>query len=341
MEGRAIRIAVVMLAFWPGLAAAGGKKAENLVANGGFEQTLKGWTINARTGQATFELDTRTKKKGKRSLRVSKTGAFSHGDGCFHDFELPPRARSGRIQVRVQVKARKLRNAWFRFQLLDPTGRYLLEEPDLHHPALNGTFAWKRLAKTYEIPPGAVRGRLILDIYFGETIWLDQIEVTHLPAKKGKRQKTPPLALANGGFDGTARGWAKLRSPAEALAFHADSRVKAAGKGSLRLERDFPRLLPQEGVYADVSELGRKKRVTLALQARVTDGARAVAALLAFNEYDAFLAVARTELREAKEGFTPLRVELTLPRGTTRLRVALALEGSGKVWFDAVALEGK
>jgi hypothetical protein len=183
-----------MLAFWPGLAAAGGKKAENLVANGGFEQTLKGWTINARTGQATFELDTRTKKKGKRSLRVSKTGAFSHGDGCFHDFELPPRARSGRIQVRVQVKARKLRNAWFRFQLLDPTGRYLLEEPDLHHPALNGTFAWKRLAKTYEIPPGAVRGRLILDIYFGETIWLDTSPRRRASAARPRPSRSPTAA---------------------------------------------------------------------------------------------------------------------------------------------------
>jgi hypothetical protein len=66
-----------------------------------------------------------------------------------------------------------------------------------------------------------------------------------------------------------------------------------------------------------------------------------VASLLAFNKYGAFLDITRKEVRDVKEDFTPQTVELTLPRGTTSLRVALALEGSGTVWFDDVALEGK
>jgi hypothetical protein len=73
----------------------------------------------------------------------------------------------------------------------------------------------------------------------------------------------------------------------------------------------------------------------------VAEGARAVASLLAFKKYGAFLDIARKEMREAGEAFAPHTVELTLPRGTTKLRVALALEGSGTVWFDDVALKGK
>jgi len=322
--------------------AAGGKKGASLLENGGFEQALKGWTVNTTTGQAKFAIDKKTKKKGKGSLRVTKTGKFSHGDGCYKDFDLPPRADGGRIRVSAQVKAKKLKNAWFRLQLMDASGGGLLDDVDLHSPAINGSFNWKKLEKTWTVPAGAKRGRIILDIYFGETIWLDEIEVVFIPARKGKRRRVPPLTLENGTFDQSVDGWQPLRTPAGAtLEFKVDRKVKATGNGSLRLARDTARRLPQEGVHADVVEIGRAKRVTLSCQVRVAEGARAVASLLAFNKYGAFLGIARTEVRDAKETFTAQTMELTLPRGTTTLRVALAIEGSGGVWFDDVALKGK
>jgi len=322
--------------------AASGKKGTSLLENGGFEQALKGWKVNAMSGQARFELDTKTKRKGKRSLRVTKTGKFSHGDGCHLDFDLPARADGAQIRVSAQVKGKKLKNAWLRLQLMDAGGGYLLEDPDLHSPAINGTFNWRKLEKAWEVPAGARRGRILLDVYFGETIWLDEVEVTLIRAKKSKRKRGPALALENGSFDRSADGWQPLRTPARAtLEFKVDRKVKATGSGSLRLARDTPRLLPQEGVRADVSEIGRAKRVTLTYRVRVAEGARAVASLLAFNKYDAFLDIARMEVREAGEAFMAQALELTLPRGTTKLRVALALEGSGAVWFDDVALEGK
>jgi len=322
--------------------AAGGEKGTSLLENGDFEQELKGWTVNATTGQAKFEIDSRTKKKGKRSLRVTKTGAFSHGDGCYLDFDLPARAEGGRVRMSARIKAKKLKNAWLRMQLMDAGGGYLLDDVDLHNPAINGSFNWKKLEKTWDVPAGAKRGRVILDIYFGETIWLDEIEVVFIPAKKSKGKRTPALTLENGVFDRSVGGWQPLRTPVNgSLEFKVDRTVKAAGGGSLRLARSSARLLPQEGVHSDVAEIGRAKRVTLTCKVRVGPGARAVASLLAFNKYGAFLDITRKEVRDVKEEFTPQTVELTLPRGTTSLRVALALEGSGTVWFDDVALEGK
>jgi hypothetical protein len=327
-----------MLLVLGGVAAANGE--ENLLENGGFERKLEGWRVNATTGRARFEIDTKTMREGKRSLRVTKTGKFSHGDGCFCDFDLPPRAE-GRIRVSARVKAEKLKNAWLRLQLMDQRGSRLLEDVDLHSRAINGSFDWKKLEKTWEIPPGAKRGRIILDVYFGETIWLDEIEAVYLPARKGKR-KVAALTLENGTFDRSVDGWQPLRTPVGAsLVFRVDRKVKATGKGSLCLSRDTARLLPQEGVHADVSEIGRAKRVALVFKVRVDDGARAVAALLAFDKHGAFLDIARTEVREPADAFAAHAVELTLPRGTAMLRVALALEGSGSVWFDDVALKGK
>lgn len=325
-----------MLLLLAGLAA--GKKGTSLLENGGFEQELKGWQVNATTGQAKFEIDTRTKKKGKCSLRVTKTGAFSHGDGCYSDFDLPARAEGGQVRITARVKAKKLKNAWLRLQLMGDGGRYLLEDPDLHSPAINGTFNWKKLEKTWDVPAGATRGRVILDIYFGETIWLDQIEVVYVPAKRRKRKRDgPPLALANGTFDRSVDGWTPLRAPANGtLELQVDRQLKA-----LRLSRASTRLLPQEGVHADVEEVGRAKRVVLTCKVRVTDGARAVASLLAFDKYGAFLDIARKEVREPGAALAPQAVELTLPHGTKKLRVALAIEGSGTAWFDDVALEGK
>jgi hypothetical protein len=329
-----MRSACVLLLL-AGLASA--KRGANLLENGGFEQELEGWTVNASTGQAKFEVDTRTKKKGKRSLRVTKTGKFSHGDGCYYDFDLPARAEGGRIRMSARVKAKKLKNAWLRMQLMDASGGYLLEDSDLHSPAINGTFNWRKFEKTWDVPPGAKRGRIILDVYYGQTIWLDQIEVVHTPSKRKRKKRGPALTLENGTFDRSADGWQPLHAPAKGtLGFKVDRKVEA-----LRLTRETSRLLPQEGVHADVSEIGRAKRVTLSCRVRVGAGARAVVALLAFNKYDAFLDIGRKEVRETGEAFTPQSVELTLPRGTTRLRVALAIEGSGSVWFDDVALKGK
>jgi hypothetical protein len=221
---------------------------------------------------------------------------------------------------------------------MDDRGAYLLEEPDLHHPAINGTFNWRKLEKTWDVPAGAKRGRIILDIYLGETIWLDEIEVVCLPAKKSRsKRKAPALTLENGSFDRSADGWQRLRAPANGtLAFEVDRKLKA-----LRLSRDSTRILPQEGVGADVTEVGRAKRVTLSFRVRVAPGARAVASLLAFNKYGAFLDIARKEVRTAGEAFAPQSLDLPLPQGTTALRVALAIEGSGSVWYDDVVLEGK
>jgi len=330
-----------MLLVLAGLAA-GGKKGVSLLENGDFEQALEGWRVNPTSGQAKFEVDTRTKKKGKRSLRVTKTGKFSHGDTCFLDFDLPANADGGRIRASAQVKARKLKNAWLRLHLMDANGGGLLEDIDLHASALNGTFNWRKLEKTWKVPAGAKRGRILFNIYMGETIWLDEIEVTFIPARKRKHKRSPVLTLENGTFDRSVDDWQPLRAPAgAALEFKVDRKVKATGNGSLRLARATPRLLPQEGVHADVAEIGRAKRVTLTCQVRVAEGARAVASLLAFNKYGAFLGITRKEVRDARDHFAPQTVELTLPRGTTMLRVALAIEGSGAVWFDDVALEGK
>jgi hypothetical protein len=313
------------------LAGAVGAKEENLLPDGD-------WATRSLSGQATFE-KVRGKRRRSKALKVTRPARFGKVEAAWRDFTLPRGKRDGQIRVTALVRGEKLGNAWLRCILWDDAGEDLGTTDINGNTALHGTFKWTEIERVLDLPAGVAKGRILLHVFAGETLWIDDVRIEHVPPKGGK--KRGGLELENGDFERSKSGWRKLPSPASDLRVALDRRVRATGKGALRLERKGDRFLPQEGVAADVPDVGRVRRVTLHVAARCEGGARAVAVLLAFDKRDRFLGSARTVVAEPADAFKEARVELKLPPHTRALTVALALEGAGRVWFDDVALEGK
>jgi hypothetical protein len=313
------------------LAGALGAKEENLLPDGE-------WATQSFSGQAVFER-VRGKKRRSKALKVTRPARFGKVEAAWRDFTLPRGKRDGQIRVSAFVKGEKLGNAWLRCILWDEAGEKLGTTDVNGNKALHGTFKWTEIERVIDLPAGAARGRILLHVFAGETVWVDDVRIVHVAPKGGAKRAA--LALANGDFEKSKSGWRTLFSPASELRVTVDRRVRATGKGALRLERKGDRFLPQVGVGADVTDVGRARRVRLHLAARCEPGARAVAVLLAYDKRDRFLGSERTVVAEPTDAFKEAHVELKLPPHTTALTVALALEGTGSVWFDDVALEGK
>ncbi len=324
-----MRTLLIVIALFAGQTRAG--ETDNLLANGGFEDKLQGWTVQARV--ATYTATKKGKVKGKWCLHARKPRAFSHGEALFADFEIPRSRRNGHVVVSLRAKGKKLGNAWLRCYLYDAAGQTLNRDVDL--PQLRGTFKWTRHEKRFAVPKSAVRGRVLLNLYMGEELWLDDIRVVHKP---GAGEQTSS-GIRNGGFEEKLKGWITLPSTAGRARASVDRTVKNAGKGALRLRRRHQRLFPQAGV-SQSTPTGGVTKLVLRYQVRASDGARAVVTLLAFGGRGDLVASAHRETSPSV-GFVQGELPLTLPAWAETVTVSLEIAGSGSVWFDDVTLEEK
>ena len=69
-----------------------------------------------------------------------------------------------------------------------------------------------------------------------------------------------PNLLVNPGFDTDTSGWKTVDHGSGTTEATVDRKVKAGGKGSLRLTRESPRLHPEDGVYVKVPSGSSRSR---------------------------------------------------------------------------------
>ena len=324
------------------LAAAALAEEESLLKNGGFEEGRTGWILYGFESQDSFEVVKKDAAEGERALHVTKTGGASFPK-VWINYDLSEKQQEGKLTFSCQAKGKKLKRVEITFLVYDTSGSIALRQAVTKKP-LKGSFKWKTFETTIDIPPNAKSGRVFLAMSGKGELWLDDYQLWHgVPKrkKKGRTKKTKekPLEVRNGDFDKSKSGWTKLRSPTESLKVALDRKVKASGSGSLRLERKGHRLYPEEGVEYLVKNMGKARSVTLRCRARGGDASRAVVVLVAESEEGALVDFARKEV--GGTDFQNVELKLKNPGHARRLRITLAILGSGSAWFDDVQLVGK
>jgi erythromycin esterase len=162
-------ILILLLAI-AGTAGAGGG---NLALNGGFETGMAGWKTQDVSGTMKASLDPKTRKSGKGSGHVVKTGGFA-GDWIFLPVKGLP--GGGKVAVSAWVKGKSLGNCWLKFFVFDAAGASIVEDCDVQ--MLRGSFDWREISRTFTLPAGAVRGELRLCMFMGGEAWIDDVKVT-------------------------------------------------------------------------------------------------------------------------------------------------------------------
>ena len=303
-----------------------------LLTNGGFEDGLAGWTRFANSGQTRAEPDAKEKSEGRQSLRLERTGGTGW-DFLKQFVDLPPGHDT--LELRLDYKVAKGARLEAVFYFADaqgnPAGKGSI-------PVLNEgrTRRFERLEERLAIPPEARRCGIDLILKQPGTVWIDAVSVA-IPG--AGPPELGPLELANPGFEDGLDWWTPLPHESGRTEARADTRVKAAGRAALCLERDSPRLWPEDGLCAAVPELGRARRVRLRLQARADGDARPVVVLQAFDARGVALETARLELPPGGARFAPHELLLSVPKEAARLELSLRVRGAGRAWFDDLELK--
>lgn len=158
-------------------------KEANLLANGGFEEGLDGWAFLRNSGRATATLDRKTRKEGKQALHLAKTGGVPF-DVLRRDIaSVTPGAR---VTVSAQVKGKDVGNAFLKFWVYDQAGEPVIQDVDVQQ--LRGTFNWKKVEKTYDLPRNAASAAVMVLMVMGGDLWIDDLRV------QGK-EAAPPAEL--------------------------------------------------------------------------------------------------------------------------------------------------
>ena len=147
---------------------------ENLVKNGSFEKGLDGWTVNDETSTMKVDVDAKTGAEGKASAHVVKPAS----KGISNDrlvFELTKLPRGKKVVVSAQLKGKDLQNTWLKFFAFDAKGEPLIEDCDLGR--VTGTFDWRKMERTFELPKEAVRAEIRFCMFLGGEAWLDDVRV--------------------------------------------------------------------------------------------------------------------------------------------------------------------
>jgi hypothetical protein len=323
---RALACGIALAAGAPSAAAADA----SLLANGDFEDGIKGWRVVDPSGQCSFEPDGKVHRVGKQSLRVEKAG--NQGKGFLKQtVALPEGVKELRAVCwfKVDKGARADVNVYF----VGPDGESTIGKGYVPLVGSGPNKKWEKAEERLEVPKGATSVGVNVEVTAKGTFWIDGFEITFKGAAAA-----PVLGLQNGGFEDGLDGWRPLEFGTGATEATADKGVHAEGRSAARLVRASPRLLPEDGLSADVVLAGGAKAQRLAFQARVEDDARASVAVQAFDEKGICVATARTAVAPEPKKFVPGSVVLEVPKGAKRLVVSLIVVGAGTVWFDDVTL---
>jgi erythromycin esterase len=166
------------LALAVALTGTAGADAANLAVNGGFEKGLDGWKTQNQGGTLKAEVDRKTKKEGKASGHVVKTGAFAADWLCLPVDKVPGGAK---ITVSAWVKGNNVGNCWLKFFVFDKSGRSVVEDCDIQ--MLRGSFDWKKIERPFTLPKEAVRAELRLCLFTAGEVWIDDVRVGAKGAK--------------------------------------------------------------------------------------------------------------------------------------------------------------
>jgi erythromycin esterase len=176
---------------------------KGLLANGGFEDGMKGWRVESPTRTLAAAIDSKTRKSGKASLHVTKAGATSMApDRVVAEVRDPP--VGARLGVSAFVRGARLGNAWLKFHVLDQAGNDLLEDVDLRR--LAGDFDWTKVEGEVRVPAGAARAELRFVLFQDGEAWIDDVAVEPKGAPKGGDAKPRPA------LDLSVRSWLDANS---------------------------------------------------------------------------------------------------------------------------------
>lgn len=271
------------------------------------------------------------KAAGKQSLSIERTG--QGGWDFVKQFpELP--VDEGKLRFSMRYRVEKGARIEVVFYFLDAAGKEVGKGPIA---ILNegSTRAFESVERELELPEGARTCGLDVILKQPGKVWIDEVSAVLLgyaPAKLG------PLELENPGFDESTQGWRAHDAGSGTLAVSIDTRTKHGGKGALRLERKSPRLFPEDGLWASAPELGKARAARLGCALRVEEGTRAAVVLQVLDARGVALATKRLEVASTGGRFEARELEVELPAGSARLDVHLFISGSGKAWFDELAL---
>ena len=142
------------------------------IQNGGFEKGIRGWQVfkNARDLKISFDKETKT--EGRQALRVSKQTGVPI-DVVRQDVRIP--TGGAKVRVSAMVKAQDAKNGWFKFFAYDATENVTVQDVDLLH--ITGTFDWKKVERTYELPANTTAAEVKLLMVLGGTVWIDDVQV--------------------------------------------------------------------------------------------------------------------------------------------------------------------
>ncbi|MHC4136225.1 MAG: hypothetical protein ACYS0K_14700 [Planctomycetota bacterium] len=336
--------------------------AENLLANGSFDEKLKGWQVRADGSYWRVEMS-------RAALRVTKKRGAP--DSYAIAFPLPQRTRGGHFRVSADVKGVKVAGAEVRFQLLDAAGAALLEVSDLRDRPLRGSFDWNRLTRDFRRHERAVRGRVELIVDGARKFWLDDVEVVWVATARRVN------LLRNGGFEldrgrgapldapgmradhGHVAGWHSNMGWYSGVRYRIDDEVKAEGDHSL-LAVKRGGTVGASFANCEFFHLPRRGRVRVSARIRGEDveyagltflmyGRRGVTLFHRSLEGGADLSGLTTLLRmeryrrgTLKGTFEWKEIErvFDLPPEAVRGRILLnwQVHGQGRVWLDDVSV---
>ncbi len=145
----------------------------NLLFNGGFEMGDAGWMLVNNSDRATFAIDGKTRKEGKRSLHLSKTGGPPF-DLVRNDLLDLPRGK--KIKISALVKAKDAGRAILKFYIYGADGSTLNRNIDV--AVVTGSSSrWKELDRTFDLPAGARTAAVMFLMIQGGDVWLDDVQV--------------------------------------------------------------------------------------------------------------------------------------------------------------------
>lgn len=176
---------------------------ENLLRNGGFEKGMDGWTVNDETASMKVEIDGKVRAEGKSSAHVVKPPSKGIANDRLQ-IELTKLPRGKKVVVSAQVKGKDLQNTWLKFFAFDAKGESLVEDCDLGR--VTGTFDWREMERTFDLPKEAVRAEVRLCMFLGGEAWIDDVRVVGDPAA-AKDSATATTGAAAAPLDPATRKW--------------------------------------------------------------------------------------------------------------------------------------
>ncbi len=306
-----------------------------LFADNGFEDGMSAWKSLDMSGTLELELDSKTKKSGKQSLRITR-GPADKVDFVKQFAVLSP--AEGEVRFSMQYRVEREGEIKIQVFFFDDSGAEVGPFADVVQ-SRDTKKKWLRAEKELEVPAGATSFGLNVWALAPGTVWIDDVSAVHV-GPEGAKPEAGPLALANGGFEVDLAGWEAQPFGSGTARAVRDGKRASAGKAALRLERQSVRLHPRDEWRAvSAGKLSREKSVSLRYACLVGESARASLSLQALSETGALLATARAELLRATQEFESGSLALDLPPGTRKLAVTLAIGGRGSVWFDELELE--